>query len=250
LSSPILGLTCPSSSASTDSKTYTTLFSGHQQPSGSQDSFEELQNLQAQPKPPQGYTPQPFSVSHPQPFSVTHSLPSSSLPSYATSLSPVLQVAPVSSTNSQVLPAAPPIGDKGLPGQWSCQSPQHGTVVETSSFHNPVLADPVPSAADISGHQTVPLFETPTLPTSSSLSQLQHGTEVQSTLSSSSSSSSSSVPLLGTFHQQYQPTVQQEKSVPQSILTPFPVVATVSSLGKCKSEAPLSPYIHCTRIQI
>jgi hypothetical protein len=218
-SSSIPGLTQPSSSASNDSRTFTTFFSSHQHPFGSQDSFAEAHKFQAEPKPPQGYEPQP------QPFSVSYPVPSGSPHSYVPSSSG-LQVAPVSSANSQALPTSPPSANQGLPGLWSYQSPQHGVVVENTSFHNPVPADPVPLSSDTSGHQAVPLFETSTLPISSSPSQLQYGAEVQS-------SSSFSVPLLATSqYQQYQPTVQQENSIPQSVPVSFPPIATVAPFGK------------------
>jgi hypothetical protein len=200
------------------------LFSSHQQPSGSQDSFEEAHKFQTQPKPPQGYAPQPFSVSQPQPFSVNHPVPSSSPHGYVPSLSPVLQVAPVSSTNSQEFPTSPPSADQGLPKLWNYQSQQHGTVIGNASFNNPALVDPVSLSSDTSGHQAVPLFETSPLPVTSYPSQFQHGTVVQS---------SSSAPLLATSqYQQYHPTLQQGNSAPQSVPASFPPVATVTPFGK------------------
>jgi hypothetical protein len=60
----------------------------------------------------------------------------------------------------------------------------------------------------------VPLFETS--------SQLQHGHELQS--------SPSSDPLLATS--QYQPTIKQENTIPQSLPTSCPQVATVPPSGK------------------
>jgi hypothetical protein len=231
-SSSILGLPRPLSSADTDSKAFTTLLTGHPQPSGFQDLFEEAQNLQAQPQPPQGYAPQPFSIPHPQPFSVTHPLPPNSQPSYARPSSPVLQVAPIFSTTSQALPPSPPRADEGAPGQWSYQSPQHDFVIGTTLLHH--TADPVHSTSDTDSHQAAPLFQTSPSPTSSSPSQLQHGYELQSPPSSSSSSSaSSSIPLLATSqYQEFQPVVKQEGSISQSIPTSFPPVATVAPLGK------------------
>ena len=221
-SSSVVGLSHPLSSANTDSKAFTTLFSDLPQPSGLHDSFEEAHNVQAQPQPqpppPQGYAPQPISVPHPQPFSVTHPLQPTSPPSYARSSSPVLQVAPFSSTASQALPPSPPRPDQSSPLQWSFQSPPHDVVIGTTLLHK--ITDPVNSASDTAGHQAAPLFETSTSPTSSSLSQLQHGIELQS------SSSASTVPLLApSQYQQYQPLVKQEGSIPLSAPTSFPPVA-------------------------
>lgn len=225
-SSSIPGLTQPSNSANTDYKTFTTFFSSHQQPSGLQDSFVEEHKFQAESKPPQSYAPQPFSVSQPQPFSGSYPVSSGSPHTYARSSSPVLQLAPVSSTNFQALPSSPPTAAQGLPELWNYQSPQHGIVVGNTSFQNAVSADPITSSSDISGHQAVPLFETSPLPISSSQSQLQHGAQVQSY-------SSSSVPLLrASQYQENQLTAQQETSAPQSVLVSFPPVATVVPFGK------------------
>lgn len=216
----IPGLIHPLSSISTDSKTSTTFFNDHQQPSGSLDSFKETPNFQAQLKPPQGYASQPYSLTQPQSFSGTNPLPSTSPSSYAPSSSPVLQIAPVSSTSSQAFLTSPPRADQSLPGERSYQSPQHGIVVGTTPSHS--LADPDVSASATSGHHAVPLFETSALSANSSSSQLQHGHEVQS------SSHSSSVPLLATSqYQQYQPTIKQENSIPHSVPTSCPQVNTV-----------------------
>lgn len=223
---PIPGLIHPLSYISTDSKTSTTFLSDSQQPSGLLDSFKEAPNFQAQLKPPQGYAPQPCSLTQPQSFSGTYPLPSSSPSSYAPSSSPVLQIATVSSTSTQAFLTSPRKADQNLPGQWSYQSSQHGTVVGTTPSHN--LADPDTSASATSGHQAIPLFETSALSTSSSSSQLQHGHEVQS-----SSLTPSSVPLLATSqYQQYQPTITEENSIPQSVPTSCPPVATVPPTGK------------------
>ena len=230
-SSSIVGLSHPLSSGNTDSKPFTTLFSDLPQPSGLQDSFEEAYNLQAQPQPqlqpPQVYAPQPFSVPHPQPISVTHPLQPTSSPSYVRSSSPVLQIAPISSTASQALPPppSPPRADQSSPVQWSFQSPPHDVVIGTTLLHN--IPDPVHSASDTIGRQAAPLFQTSTSSPSSSLSQLQHGYELQS------SSATSTVPLLASSqYQQYQPLVKQEGSIPLSAPTSFPPVATVAPSGK------------------
>jgi hypothetical protein len=225
-SSSIIGLSHPLSSANTDSKPFTTLFSDLPQPSGLQESFEEAYNLQAQPQPqpPQGYAPQPFSVPHPQPISVTHPLQLTSSSSYARSSSPVLQIAPISSTASQVLPPSLPRADQSSPIQWSLQSPPHD-VIGTTLLHN--IPDPVHSSSDTTGHQAAPLFQTSASSTSSSLSQLQHGYELQS------SSSTSTVPLLApSQYQQYQPLVKQEGSIPLSAPISFPPVSAVAPSGK------------------
>jgi len=234
-SSSFVGLSHPLSSANTDSKAFTTVFSDLPQPSGLQDSFEEAYNLQAQSQlqpqsqPPQGYAPQPFSVPHPQPISVAHPLQPTSSPSYARSSSPVLQIAPISSTASQALPPSPPRADQSSPVQWSFQSPPHDVVIGTTLLHN--IPDPVHSASDTTGHQTAPLFQTSTSSSSSSLSQLQHGYELQS------SSSTSTVPLLApSQYQQYQPLVKQEASVPLSAPISFPPVATIAPSGKFQYE--------------
>ncbi|XP_023726900.1 putative protein TPRXL, partial [Cryptotermes secundus] len=213
----IPGLIHPLSPISTDSKTSTTFLSDNQQPSGSLDSFKEAPNFQAQLKSPQDYASQPYSLTQPQSFSGTHPLPSNSPSSYAPSSSPVLQIAPVSSTSSQAFLTSPPRANQSLPGQWSYQSSQHGIVVGTTPSHS--LADPDVSASVTSGHQAIPLFESSVLSTNLSPSQPQHGPEVQS------SSSPSSVPLLATS--QYQPTIKQEISIPQSVPTSCPQVATV-----------------------
>jgi hypothetical protein len=224
-SSSSLGLSHPLSSENTDPTAFTTLFSNHPQPSGLQDPFEEAHNLQAQPQPPQGYAPQPFSVPHPQPFSVTHPLPSSSPSSYARSSSPVLQVAPISSITSQALPPSPPRDDHSFSGQWSHQSPQHD-VTGTTLLHK--IPDPVHAALNTAGHQSAPLFQALTSSTSSSPSQLQHGYELQS-----SSSTSSSIPLLAApQYQQHQPLVKQGGSIPQSVPISLPPAATVVPVGK------------------
>lgn len=221
----IPGLIHPLSSISTDSKTSTTFFSDHHQTSGSLDSFKEAPNFQAQLKPPQGYASQPYSLTQSQSFSSTYPLPSSSPSSYAPSSSPVLQIAPVSSTSSQAFLTSPPRADQILPGQWSYQSPEHGIVVGTTPSHS--LADPDVTASTTSGHQAVPLFETSALSANSSFSQLQHGHEVQF------SSHSSSVPLLATSqYQQYQSTIKQENSIRQSVPTSCPQVNTVPPSGK------------------
>lgn len=225
-SSSVVGLSHPLSSANTDSKAFTTLFSDLPQPSGLQDSFEAAYNLQPQPQPPKGYAPQPFSVPHPQPISVTHPLQPTSSSSYARSSSPVLQIAPISSTASQALPPSPPRADQSSPVHWSFQSPPHDVVIGTTQLHN--IPDPVRSASDTAGHQETPLFQKSTSSTSSSLSQLQHGYGLQSSLSSTST-----VRLLApSQYQQFQPLVKQEGSIPLSAPTSFPPVATVAPVGK------------------